>query len=77
MGFLVFVLFVVAIAGGCAAWCWREEIEHRLYGQHLRVRAVGQELAGLRSALRVELAGQVARQRLIAERRQANRDQRR
>lgn len=39
MAFLVFVLFLAAIGGGCTVWCWREEIECRLLGQHLRVRA--------------------------------------
>jgi hypothetical protein len=65
MAFVVFLLVVAMAGGGWLMWCWHEELEARLPSQHQRVRLAEQELAGLRRALRVELAGQWARQRLL------------
>jgi hypothetical protein len=66
MGFVVFLLVVVVAGGGWLMWCWHEELKARLLGQHQRVRLAEQELAGLRRALRMELAGRW-HQRLMDE----------
>jgi hypothetical protein len=66
MCFMVFLLVVAMVGGGWLVWCWHEELEHGLLGQHQRVRVIVQELDGQR-----------ARQRPVAELRRSGYGERR